>query len=250
MSDMADTQTVDLTYLNEILVKRMKVKRQPVAISYIKDGVVPDGYEPVNVVACQIVRLAEEGRKIYVDQTHHDCRVGQFHLGLETTDDPFIVEGEYLTSAQGFYTDEAAKCNKKQSYSLPEGTISALAAAPLDAVPEGMHVDLLVAIVNSQQAMQIAGAASVREGTFPHGELGASACSSIFAAPYHLQNSVFAIGDGGGRAFNRVAVGEMFVSIPKQHFRYIIELIENFRIDPQKMREVIMPSYAPKNKTT
>lgn len=31
--------------------------------------------------------------------------------------------------------------------------------------------------------MQIAGAASVREGTFSHGELGPSACSSIFAAP-------------------------------------------------------------------
>jgi uncharacterized protein (DUF169 family) len=62
-----------------------------------------------------------------------------------------------------------------------------------------------------------------------------------------LKNSVFATGDGGGRAFNQVAPGDMFVSIPQHHFRYIIELIENFRIDPHKMREVIMPSHAPKN---
>lgn len=92
--------------------------------------------------------------------------------------------------------------------------------------------------------MQLAGAASVRSRQFPHGELGPSACSSIFAAPWHTNNSVFALGDGGGRAFNRVAPGEMFVSIPRQHFGYIIELVENFRIDPKRMREVIMPSHS------
>jgi uncharacterized protein (DUF169 family) len=235
---------INLNDLNTILVDKMRVKRQPVAITFCEDGA-PDGYEAVNVVACQIIRLAEGGRRIYVDATHHDCRVGQYHLGLEPDADDFITDGHYLTMAQGFFTEAGAKCNKQQSYSLPDGTIKALAAAPLNDVPDGVNVDLLVCVVTAQQAMQIAGAASVREGTFPHGELGASACSSIFAAPWHLKNSVFAIGDGGGRAFNRVAVGEMFVSIPRHHFRYIVELMENFRIDPQKMREVIMPSYAP-----
>jgi hypothetical protein len=33
-------------------------------------------------------------------------------------------------------------------------------------------------------------------------------------------------------------------SILQAHFRYVVELIENFKIDPQKMREVIMPSFA------
>jgi uncharacterized protein (DUF169 family) len=241
------THDVDLHYLNTILVDRMHVKRQPVAITYCKEGA-PAGYEPMNIVACAIVRQAEEGKRVYVDASHHDCRVGQYHLGLLPDADTFITEGEYLTMAQGFFTEQGARCNKQQSYSLPENSIKALAAAPLNAVPDGVPVDLVVCVCNAQQAMQIAGAASVREGTFPHGELGASACSSIFAAPWHKQNSVFALGDGGGRAFNRLAVSELFVSIPRHHFRYIIELIENFRIDPQKMREVIMPSYAPKNK--
>lgn len=237
-------KAVDLNYLNSILVDKLRVKRQPVAITYCQDGP-PEGYEPVDVVACAIVRQAEQGRRVYVDASHHDCWVGQYHLGLLEEPDDFITEGEYLTMSQGFFTEQGARCNKQQSYSLPAGTVTALAAAPLDQVPEGTAVDLIVCICNSQQAMQIAGAASVREGTFPHGELGPSACSSIFAAPWHTNNSVFALGDGGGRAFNRVAVGEMFVSIPKHHFKYIVELIENFRIDPKKMREVIMPSHAP-----
>jgi uncharacterized protein (DUF169 family) len=243
------SDNIDLNYLNDILVNRMRVKRQPVAITYVK-GEPPEGYESADIVACQIVRKAEEGQRVYVDAQHHDCWVGQYHLGLNPNADAFITEGEYLTMAQGFFTEQGARCNKQQSYSLPVGTVTALAAAPLNQVPDGVPVDLLICVCNAQQAMQIAGAASVREGTFPHGELGASACSSIFAAPWHTKNSVFALGDGGGRAFNKLGMGELFVSIPRHHFRYVIELVENFRIDPKKMREVIMPSHGANDTTT
>lgn len=240
---------VDLRYLNQLLVERLKVKRRPVAVTYCADGP-PPGYEPVNVVACAIVREAEEGRRIYVDPQHHDCWVGQYHLGWLPDAARLITEGEYLTMAQGFFTPEAARRNKAQSTSLPVGAIRALAAAPLDSVPEGVPVDLLICITDPMHAMQIAGAASVREGSFPIGEIGPSACASIFATPWHTGNSVFATGDGGGRMHNRVAQGEMFISIPRRHFRYIIELVENFRIDPVAMRAVIMPSHAPQDSSS
>jgi uncharacterized protein (DUF169 family) len=243
---MSDQEVVpDLRYLNQLLVDKMRLKRRPVAISFVR-GAPPPGYEPAQVVACALVKAAEGGRRVYVDRGNHDCWVGQYHLGLLPNADPYITEGRYLTDAQGFFTPEAAACNKRQSHSLPDGQIDALAAAPLDEVPDGVHVDLLVCVCDPQRAMQIAGAASVRDGTFPLGELGASACSSIYAAPMRTGNSVFAIGDGGGRMHNHLDPSEMFVSIPRKHFRYIVELIENFRIDPKKMREVIMPSHAAK----
>jgi uncharacterized protein (DUF169 family) len=242
-------QDVDLKYLHSLLVDRMKVKRRPVAITYCPDAP-PPGYEAANVVACAVVREAEAGRRVYVDAEHHDCWVGQYHLGWLPDASPFIKDGEYLTMAQGFFTPDAARRNKAQSSSLPAGTIKAIAAAPLDDVPDGVPVDLLICITDAMHAMQIAGAASVREGTFPIGELGPSACASIFATPWHTGNSVFALGDGGGRMHNRVAQGEMFVSIPRAHLRYIIELVENFKIDPVKMREIIMPSHAPKPVTS
>ena len=37
------SETVDLNYLNDILVNKMRVKRQPVAITYVQDGP-PAGY--------------------------------------------------------------------------------------------------------------------------------------------------------------------------------------------------------------
>ena len=240
---MATTETIDLKLLNSLLVDRLKVKRRPVAITYCADGP-PPGYQPAEVVACAIVREAEAGRRVYVDRQHHDCWVGQYHLGWLPDAGELITEGEYLTMAQGFFTAEGARRNKAQSSSLPRGAIGALAAAPLDDVPEGVPVDLLICITDPMHAMQIAGAASVREGTFPIGEIGPSACASIFATPWHTRNSVFTTGDGGGRMHNRVGQGEMFISIPREHFRYIVELIANFRIDPEKMRELIMPSHA------
>ena len=240
---MTSDVDIDLTYLHHLLVERMKVRRRPVAVTYCVDGP-PPGYEPAPVVACAIVREAEAGRRVYVDPQHHDCWVGQYHLGWLPDAGELITAGEYLTMAQGFFTPEAARRNKAQSSSLPPGAVRALAAAPLDDVPEGVPVDLLVCITDPMHAMQIAGAASVREGSFPVGEIGPSACASIFATPWHTRNSVFATGDGGGRMHNRVAQGEMFISIPRQHFRYIVELIENFRIDPDRMRTLIMPSHA------
>ncbi len=244
--DMPTTEEekIDLQELNRLLVDVLKVQRPPVAITYCTDAA-PALYEPVNIVACAILRLAEEGRRVYVDAEHHDCWVGQYHLGLLDDPDPVITSGEYLTMAQGFFTEEGARCNKEQSSSLPPETIRALAAAPLSNVPDGVPVDLVICICNAQQAMQIAGAASVRTGTFPLGELGPSACSSIFATPWHTQNSVYALGDGGGRMHNRLAAGDLFVAIPRRHFGYIFELVENFRINPKKMREIIMPSHAP-----
>jgi uncharacterized protein (DUF169 family) len=234
---------IDLKYLNHLLVDRMKVKRRPIALTYCASEA-PTGYEPVDIVACAIIREAESGRRIYVDSKHHDCWVGQYHLGWLPKAPPLITEGEYLTMAQGFFTPEGARLNKSGTRSLPTGSIGSLAAAPLDDVPDGVPVDVMVCVTDPMRVMQIAGAASAREGIFPIGEVGPSACASIFATPKLTRNSVFATGDGGGRMHNRVGPTEMFVAIPREHFRYIIELIENFRIDPDKMRSLIMPSHS------
>lgn len=235
--------SVDPKHLHQVLTEQMKVKRPPVAITYCRNAI-PDGYEPANVVACGIVREAESGRRVYVDAQHHDCYVGLWHLGLLPNAQKLITEGEYLTMAQGFFTPEAAKLNKAQSERLPDGSIIALAAAPLNDVPEGVTIDSVIVVTDALHAMQLAGAASVREGTFPIGEVGPSACASIFATPINKRNSVFATGDGGGRMHNRLAPGELFVTIPAHHFQHVLDLVANFRFDPAKMRELIMPSHA------
>lgn len=238
-------QPVDRARLLDILVNKVKLKRAPVAVTYC-DGAPPPGYEPARVPACSILHHAEQGRRVYVDAQAHDCYVGQYHLGFLPHDQAgsLICDGEYLTMAQGFFTPIAAKRNKHQSYTLPVGVITAIAAAPLAELPVDVPLDLLCLITDVQRAMQIAGAASVREGTLPHGELGPSSCSSLFAAPWHTRNTVFALGEGGGRGFNQVASGEMFVALPAHHLHYVIEMFDNFWFKPDEMRRLMFPSHA------
>jgi uncharacterized protein (DUF169 family) len=123
--------------------------------------------------------------------------------------------------------------------------LRAIAAAPLATLPSNAPLDLVVCVTDVQRAMQLAGAASVREGTFPHGELGPSSCSSLFAAPWLTGNTVFALGEGGGRGFNQVASSEMFIALPAHHLSYVIEMFENFWFKPEAMREKIFPSHTP-----
>lgn len=236
---------VDRARLTDILVNKVKLKREPVAVTYC-DGAAPPGYEAAKVPACAVVHQAELGRKVYVDAAHHDCFVGQYHLGFLARGDAgsLICDGEYLTMAQGFFTPEAARQNKRISQTLAPGTVAAVAAAPLRSIDPDVPLDLVVCITDVQRAMQIAGAASVREGTFPHGELGASSCSSLFAAPFLLQNSVYALGEGGGRGFNQVASSELFVAIPAHHLAYLVDMFDNFWFKPDEMRRLMFPSHA------
>ena len=236
---------IDRAQLLDILLNKIKLKREPVAVTYC-DGMPPDGYEPSRVPVCSILHHAEQGKKIFVNAEQHDCYVGQYHLGFLPHDEAgsLICDGEYLTMAQGFFTPIAAKRNKHQSHTLPAGTITAIAAAPLRDLPTDVPMDLLCIITDVQRAMQIAGAASVREGTMPHGELGPSSCSSLFAAPWHTRNTVFALGEGGGRGFNQVASSEMFVVLPAHHVPYVIEMFENFWFKPDEMRKLMFPSHA------
>jgi hypothetical protein len=95
--------------------------------------------------------------------------------------------------------------------------------------------------------MILAGAASTRIGKFPIGELGMSACSSLFSVPYLENNSVFVVGDGGGRMHNHLSTSEMFAIIPRDHIKHLFDVADSFKITPAKMRKQIRPSYFEEN---
>jgi uncharacterized protein (DUF169 family) len=236
-----DRSQVDLNYLHDIVVNKLKVERRPVAITYCTDKP-PAGYEPLGAPACALIKEGALGRKVYVDEQAQDCLVGQYHLGMHSGSE-LIKEGRYLTMAQGMFTEEGARRNKAATPNLPTGTYRALAAAPLNEVPEDVPVHSMVVICDPQRAMMIAGSAMTRGGEFPLGELGWSVCSSLFSLPFYTRRSLFTIGDGGGRIHNSLKPSELFVVIPANDLKYIIELVENFSLKPQEMRKELMPGY-------
>src|SRR3972149_10988816 len=135
----------DIKKVNDVLIKKVKVRGNPVAISFIKDKP-PKGYEPVQDCPCSIVRYAmDEGKKVYFDEKHHDCLVGIHHAGI-IPGKPEITSGKYLSATSNFFTEEAGMRNKGMSYSLPEGLVKGIAAAPLSMVPEGVKIEWVVVV--------------------------------------------------------------------------------------------------------
>ncbi len=236
-----DRSKVDLSYLHDIIVNKLKVERRPVGITY-GAGDPPAGYERLAAPACALIKEGAAGKHVFVSEGNDACLVGQYHIGMHPGNE-LIKEGRYLTMAQGMFTDEGARHNKEATPNLPLNLYKSIAAAPLNEIPPEVPVHQMVVICDPQRAMMIAGAAMARGGEFPLGELGWSVCASLYALPYYRKRSLFTIGDGGGRIHNSLKPSELFVIVPSNDMQFIIELVENFSIKPQEMRRELMPGY-------
>jgi len=238
-------EKIDIAKLQSVM-KQFKLKHNAVAVTYCKNEI-PKGYEPVNDVPCALIHHADLGKKVYINKEHHDCLVGLYHLGMLENASEYIRDGIYMTDVQQFYTLEAANSNKHNTPNLPQGAFKAIAAAPLHLIDDESLIHTIVVICEPQYAMILAGAASTRIGKFPIGELGMSACASIFNIPFLENNSTFVIGDGGGRMHNHISTSELFAIVPRDHIKHLIDVAESFKITPAEMRKRIRPSYFEEN---
>ena len=233
----------DIKKVNDVLVNKIKVRGNPVAISFIKDKPFP-GYEPVQDCPCAIIRYAmDAGKMVYFDEKNFDCYVGVHHAGIIPGKDE-ITSGKYLSATSNFFTEEAGMRNKGMSYSLPPGLVKGIAAAPLNKVPSDVKIEWVVVVCNPAQANNVAGSLTCRDGALPYGELGISLCSSLFATPWYERNIVYTPGDFGGRMHNRIKKEELFVIVPYGMLHYIVELMENLKMDIKASREMTKPKHS------
>ena len=235
---------VNYSEISELLIKKGKVRGKPVAISLFKDSV-PPGYEPIDDTPCAIVRYAmDDERCVYFDAEHHDCLVGMHHAGIEPGKKE-IITGAYLSETGDFFTTEGAARLKSSDAVLPPGLVCAIGAAPLDSVPEGVHVDWIVVVCNPHNANSIAGCRMCAEGVRADAVFGTSLCVELFATPWHTRNCLVASGDFGGRMHNRIKQDQVFVIIPVEHVHLLPAMLENIRVDVKKSRQMTKPAHSP-----
>jgi len=235
---------VNYAEISELLIKKGKVRGKPVAISLFKESV-PPGYEPVDDTPCAIVRYAmDEGRSVYFDAEHHDCLVGMHHAGIEPGKKE-IVTGAYLSETGDFFTTEGAARLKSSDAVLPPGLVCAIGAAPLESVPEGVHVDWIVVVCNPHNANAIAGCRMCAEGVRADAVFGTSLCVELFATPWQKRNCMVASGDFGGRMHNRIKQDQVFVIIPIEHAHFLPPMLDNIRVDVKKSRQMTKPAHSP-----
>jgi uncharacterized protein (DUF169 family) len=220
----------DLKLISELLIKKGKVRGKPIAISLFRDTI-PEGYEPIDGEPCTLIRNAmDEGKKVYFDAEHHDCLVGACHAGM-VPGKKEIVSGEYLSTTSSFFTYEGAARLKSGTRNLPPGMVTAIGAAPLDEVPEGVKVDWVVVVCNAHNANLISGCRVIQDGITPHGGFGSSLCGELFSTPWYEKNVVITFGDYGGRMYNRLKQDQLFVIVPIEFVDGLTRLLGDFTLD-------------------
>ena len=172
----------------------------------------------------------DEGKKVYFDADHHDCMVGAYHAGM-IPGKKEIVSGEYLSTTSSFFSYERAARLKSGTRNLPPGMVKAIGAAPLDQVPEGVHVDWIVVVCNPHNANNISACRLVRDGVRPQGSFGTSLCGELFSTPWHDKNIVLTFGDFGGRMYNRIKPDQLFVIIPIEFVDNLPSILQDFDLD-------------------
>jgi uncharacterized protein (DUF169 family) len=234
----------DLKEITKILIKRGKARGKPVAISLFKDRV-PEEYEPLDGEPCSIVYEAmDNGRKVYFNADHYDCLVGVHHAGM-IPGTQAITAGEYLSKTSNFFTYEGAARVKAGGLVLPPGMVTAIGAAPLDEVPEGVDVDWIVAVTNPHNANFMVGGRMAQEGVKPTCSFGNSLCEELFATPWHIRNNMVVGGDFGGRMHNKLKQDQLFVIIPMEFVDYIPCTLVDARVDVKASRTMTKPAHSP-----
>jgi len=233
----------DFKTITDILIKKGKVRGKPVGISFFRDSI-PEGYQPIQDTPCSIIRYAmDEGKRVYFDKDHHDCLVGVHHAGI-TPGNREIANGEYLSKSSSFFSFEGAARLKAGSFVLPPGMVSAIGAAPLDEVPEGVTVDWVVAVCNPHNANNIACCKTCQDGILPYTEVGTSLCGALFATPWHVKNIVVTFGDFGGRMHNRIKQDQLFVIVPTVFLDYLPRLFQDMKVDVKTSRKMTKPPHS------
>lgn len=233
---------IDLQALSALLIKRGRIRGNPVAISLIR-GDVPEALEGKVVEPCAIVRHAMDlGEAVYVDAEHQACLAGAWQAGfMEVSED--IRTGQYLAKSIPGFTSIGAARVKTGMNVLPQGLYNAIGAAPLGQVPVGMHVDFIVLVCEPVSAATLGGVRAAFDGTPPRGAAGSSLCGEMFAVPWHDDNVIITPGDMGGRMFNKAKPSEMFVIVPLKYAAHYFVLLSETP-DVGAMMEAIKPGHA------
>ena len=214
----------DLNELTDLLVRKGKVRGNPVGMTLFFDEV-PAAYEGRRVDPCAIVRHAmDDGERVYVDAEYHDCIAGAWHAGF-TEATPLVNTGTYLSDHIPAFSEEGAAKVMSGINVLPQGMVIGIGAAPLDDMPRKVDPDWIVVVCDPMHANTIGGVRAVKDGVQPRAACGTSLCGELFAVPHHEPNVIITPGDQGGRMANRIRPDEMFVIVPLEYADDLVEIL-------------------------
>jgi uncharacterized protein (DUF169 family) len=175
---------------------------------------------------CEALKLVSEGREIVLTEKSSACLSGAWHLGLT----PAPVGEEYKELAKFLVKGEKLCESYAAIYRMttlitppPYGLGDCIVMAPLDKA--ALPPDVIVFIVNPEQASRLLTLATFETGIPPKMEMYGPTCHQVIAYPVTRGEINVSVMDITSR--KRYRPDQLFVTIPGHKLARVMEAIDN-----------------------
>lgn len=206
------------------IVAALDIEKDPVGVKYTDKD--PDvEIEKGDYTVCGAILAASEGEIIMLSEDRCACSGGKTHLGLtQKREIPWkmLVEGEKLwhdvktAVRSGIEIDKIAR----PPYELSKKIFL------YPAMNEVFQPDLILMLVNAEQASRLITLNQFWDGKTPSIEMKGSLCWSMITYPLVSGNFNISVGDISARRMEQWDPNIMTASIPGERIRGIAEAVE------------------------
>jgi uncharacterized protein (DUF169 family) len=202
----------DYAALSGVLVRRLGLSRQPIAISLLP-ALPADASLPAPARLCEMWARAMDGETVYATAKEESCGGGAFYMGLAEAA-PELKNGVLLSKVYPIHRTPMAAVRTIMIASprIPYGTGTAVVCAPLEKAD--FDIDVVMIVCTPAKAMVFADAVSYETGGYLSGMTGPATCSVAVAGPYLSGKPTFCVADTGAREYMKLGDDEMIVSLP------------------------------------
>ena len=206
------------------LVEVLGIKSRPVAVTFTNDEVSAEKRRKVWV--CNALKQASRGKSFVMDAETSACPGGGWHCGL--TPPPqgpafrglqwFLTRGEKLTAS-------IVSFHRMQSLSAPPplGMAERMVMGPVNEAE--LRPDLVVFLVNAEQACRLVFLDHYWDGKPLRAELTGSLCSSAIAYPLVTGRTNVTFGDWTARRMQKYGPDVVFVSVPYERVHNLVAAV-------------------------
>lgn len=200
------------------LIEVLGMRSRPVAVTFTNDEV-EEGRRK-KMWMCGALKQAAKGKSYVIDKDTSQCPGGSWHCGL-TPPPPgpafrglqwFLTRGEKLThSITSFHRMMALAAPP------PTGMSERIVIGPI--AEAEYRPDVVVFLVNPEQACRIVSLDHYWDGIPPRIELSGSLCHSAIAYPVVTGRTNVTFGDWTARRMQKFSPDVVFVSVPYERVR-------------------------------
>ncbi len=207
-----------------VLVRVLGLENKPVAVTFTNEPVESGGREKISF--CRALKRAADGESFVIEAGNSACPGGSWHCGL--TKPPagegmrfiqdFLTRGEKLThSIVSFHRMQALGSPP------PTGLADRVLVGPVEGA--SLRPDLVVFLVNPEQACRLVTLDHYWDGIPLQVELTGALCHSAIAYPVVTGRTNVTFGDWTARRMQKYPQDVVFVSLPYERMANLVAAV-------------------------